>query len=207
MALNKISLGMLEKKVLMDTSVSGSVLKLFWSDGTTSTYSPPAGQAVDLSNYYTKSEADNKFLTKAQADQLYDPLGSGGGTTVISGGVDKWTLKTGGLTWVPAPGGIGGSWTGNLFNNWGDGIYRIDGNMFPVNGSVLGAGEMTVVVIVGAGGSSHNWGFMPEAQSFTLLSGENQTGGTVNTLFYFTSGAITINGTNSNNTLRVYKLG
>lgn len=50
MALNKISLAMLEKKVLMDTSVTNGVMKMFWSDGTISTYTPPAGPTVDLSN-------------------------------------------------------------------------------------------------------------------------------------------------------------
>lgn len=206
MSLNKISLGMLEKKVAMDASVAAGVLKILWSDGTTTTYTPPAGQSVDLSNYYTKAEADSRFLTKAQADQLYDPLGSGGGVTPTGGNVDTWTQKLNGLTWTAAPGGLGGWWSGNLYNNWGNGIYRIDGNMFASNGGLLSAGENTIVVIVGAGGTSHNFGFMPQAQTFTLLSGENQTTDTVNTLFYFTSGYVQINGTNSGNVLRVYKL-
>lgn len=105
MSLNKISLGMLEKKVLMDTSVASGVLKLFWSDGTTSTYSPPAGQAVDLSNYYTKAEADSRFLTKAQADNLYDPLGSGGG--VVSGGAHGYMeYMAGSYTFTPSTSGV-----------------------------------------------------------------------------------------------------
>lgn len=205
MALNKISLGMLEKKVVMDASVAAGVLKLIWSDGTSTTYTPPAGQSVDLSNYYTRAEADSRFLTKAQADLLYDPLGSGGGVTP-SGGVDTWNLKTGGLTWTAAPGGLSGWWSGNLYSNWGNGIYRIDGHMFPSSGGLLSAGENTVVVFVGAGGTSHNYGLMPESQTFTLLAGENQTTGVVNTLFYFTSGFVQINSLSAGNALRVYKL-
>lgn len=114
MALNKISLGMLEKKVLMDTSVTNGVMKMFWSDGTTSTYTPPAGQAVDLSNYYTKAEADSRFLTKAQADQLYAPLVSGGGGGGAHGymeymaGAYTFTPSTSGV-FVTASGGGGGA--------------------------------------------------------------------------------------------------
>ena len=39
------------------------------------TYSPPP---TDLSNYYTKAQADTAFLTQAEGDLLYQPIGTGG---------------------------------------------------------------------------------------------------------------------------------
>lgn len=206
MALNKISLAMLEKKVVMDVAITaGGALKLIWSDETYTTYTPPAMPTVDLSGYYTRIDADSRFLTKAQADGLYDPLGAGGVTPPpISGGVETWNLKTGGLTWSVNP-SLGGFWSGNLYNNWGNGIYRIDGNMISSTGSILSAAESTLIVFVGAGGTSTTYGgLMPD--SYSILPSDNQAIRVLNVAFYFTSGAIQINGVSSNNALRIYKL-
>ncbi len=174
MALNKISLGMLEKKVLMDTSVTNGVMKMFWSDGTVSTYTPPAGQAVDLSNYYTKAEADSRFLTKAQADQLYAPLGSGGGTT--SGLANVWEAKANGLTRVQTgTNGLGQPvyvWRGWLRTNFGQGIYRID--YTAVGGDIISPTQTGVSLIVFVGDAGFNGQTSYLSYGSSSMSGDGQ---------------------------------
>jgi hypothetical protein len=102
----------------MDTSVTNGVMKMFWSDGTISTYTPPAGPTVDLSNYYTKAEADSRFLSKAQADLLYAPLGAGGGGShgymEYMAGTYSFTPSTSGVFVTASGGGGGGAMDGML---------------------------------------------------------------------------------------------
>lgn len=73
MALNKISLAMLEKPVIQTIQLVGNVLTATASDGTTKAWALAADGSVDLSSFLTLSAGDARYVLK-------DDIGSGGGT-------------------------------------------------------------------------------------------------------------------------------
>ena len=73
MALNKISLAMLEKPVIQTIQLVSNVLTVTASDGTTKAWALAADGSVDLSSFLTLSAGDARYVLK-------DDIGSGGGT-------------------------------------------------------------------------------------------------------------------------------
>lgn len=78
MALNKISLAMLEKPVVQAVQLVGNVLTITFSDATTKTWALAADGSIDLSD----------FLTIPVGDERYELKGAGGGTGGGTGGGD-----------------------------------------------------------------------------------------------------------------------
>ena len=73
MALNKISLAMLEKPVIQTIQLVGNVLTATASDGTTKAWALAADGSVDLSSFLTLATGDARYVLK-------DDIGAGDGT-------------------------------------------------------------------------------------------------------------------------------
>lgn len=78
MALNKISLAMLEKPVIQTIQLVSNVLTVTASDGTTKTWALAADGSVDLSSFLTLATGDARYVLK-------DDIGAGDGTGGGSG--------------------------------------------------------------------------------------------------------------------------
>lgn len=83
MALNKISLAMLEKPVVQSMQLVGNVLTVTFSDDSTKTWMLAADGSIDTSGFLTIEKGDERYELKGEG-------GTGGGTT---GDLSKYARK------------------------------------------------------------------------------------------------------------------